>query len=87
MKKGRRENSPKLTGCTERVTRDELPHASKQLSKTTVEEGHAYYDIWNSNVTGMYVVKGEYEGRRRESEQSTAWSISIRVQGRYHPNG
>jgi hypothetical protein len=26
-----------LTSCTERVTGDKLPHASKELGKTTIE--------------------------------------------------
>jgi len=30
-------NFPTLTGGAERVTGDELPHASKELGKTTIE--------------------------------------------------
>ena len=48
--------SPKLTSRTERVTCDKLPHASKELGKTTVEQCHAHYDIWNCNVARMNVV-------------------------------
>jgi hypothetical protein len=69
-----------LTGCTERVTRDKLPHASKELGKTTIEQCHADYDIWDGNVARLYVVKGQNQSRRCKSKQSTTWSMSSQAQ-------
>lgn len=61
----------KLTGCAKRITRDELPHASKELGESTVEECHADNDIGNGNVACLRVVKREDERRRRKSKQAS----------------
>jgi hypothetical protein len=63
------EKASKLTGCTERVTRGELPHSSEELGKSTEEKCHADNDIWNGDVARMHVEKGEDERRRRKREQ------------------
>ena len=61
-----------LTSCTERVTCDKLPHAGKELGQSTIEQGHTDHDIWNGNVSRLYVVKGEDERCRCKTKQSTA---------------
>ena len=68
-----------LTSRAERVTCDKLPHASKELSKTTIEKGHADYDIRNGNMLRLYVVKGQDERCRCKSKKSTTWSMSFQV--------
>jgi hypothetical protein len=49
----------KLTGGTKRVSCGKLPHSSKELGKSTEEQCHADNDIWNGDMTGMRVEKGE----------------------------
>ena len=49
------ENPRKPTGCTERITHGEPPHAGHELGKSTIEECHANSDVWNSNVARMRV--------------------------------
>ena len=61
----------KLTGCAKCITRGELPHASKELGKSTEEEGHTDNNVGDGNVTRMRVEEGEDERRRRKSEQAS----------------
>lgn len=69
-----------LTSCTERVTSGKLPHAGKELGKTTIEKGHADYNIRNGNAARLNIVKGEDERCRCKGKQSTARSMSFQVQ-------
>ena len=78
---------PILTGCTKGVTCDKLPHASKELGQSTVEQGHADNNIWNGDVSRLHVVKGEYEGRRCKSKQSTTWVMSFQYNINEHAGG
>jgi len=71
----RRKRQPECTigrkgGSTESITGGELPHASKKLSESSVEEGHADHDIGDSNVTSDYIEHGENVSRASKSEQS-----------------
>lgn len=54
---------PKLTGCTKCITRGELPHASKELGKSTEEKRHTDNDVGDGNVARMDVEKREDERR------------------------
>jgi hypothetical protein len=52
----------KLTSGAESVVSGELPHASKELSKTTAEASHANSGIGGMDATGLGVEEGKDEG-------------------------
>jgi len=54
----------------EGITGNKLPHPSKDLRKTTDENGHTDNGVRNSNTTGLNVVHGEDESRAREGEEA-----------------
>jgi len=78
---------PELTGRAEGISGGKLPHPREELSKATVEEGHANYEVGDEDVASMDVVEGENQGRRRKTEKAPA-EIELRgiVSGRAMPD-
>lgn len=63
-----------LTRCAKSIAASKLPHASKQLAKTTVEDGHPDDCIGHNDIVRTDIEEGENEGRGREGVKTKrAW--------------